>query len=145
MKKIYQYVAFVVLGLMVSNSLIFSSATITKYPDPAFFFLQNPRCSAATPPVFFSTKPCLREFCNSPDPSFFILQQSQANLLVAAKAEIHSSTRVEALPLSDQEMSETKGAFWPFIFWIAQAAVVSYSVNQIIGPGASPFKPKPLY
>jgi hypothetical protein len=111
MKKIYQYVAFVVLGLMVSNSLIFSSATITKYPDPAFFFLQNPRCSAATPPVFFSTKPCLREFCNSPDPSFFILQQSQANLLVAAKAESptrvenHQSTVAEALPLSDQEMS----------------------------------------
>ena len=88
MKKIYQYVAFVVLGLMVSNSLIFS-----------------------------------------------------ADLLVAAKAESptrvenHQSTVAEALPLSDQEMSETKGAFWPYVIGAGVGAVggaVGYSGYVVV-------------
>ena len=44
--------------------------------------------------------------------------------LVSARVENRQSTVVQALPLSDQEMFETKGAFWPFIFWIAQVVVV---------------------
>jgi len=57
--------------------------TATKVPDPSFFFRQNPRCSATTPPVLCSKKPCLSAFCNSPDSLFVILQQfntSHANM-----------------------------------------------------------------
>ena len=59
-------------------------------------------------------------------------------------SDTHSDIEAVSV-LSDAELKETQGAFWPVIFWVAQAAFVSYSVNKIVGPGYSPFNPKPVY
>jgi len=74
---------------------------------------------------------------------------SQLNILSASSAQSLSPdthSDIEAVSvLSDAELKDTQGAFWPVIFWVAQTAFVSCSLHKIIGPGASPFAPKPLF